>query len=65
MAPDVTIYGKAVGGGFPVGAIGGSAEGMDVLDSSNEETFLLNQHAPNAGFFAQLCATRSLACWPC
>ena len=48
MAPDVTIYGKAVGGGFPVGAIGGSAEVMDVLDSSNEETFLLNQHAPNA-----------------
>ena len=28
MAPDVTIYGKAVGGGFPVGAIGGSAEVM-------------------------------------
>ena len=50
----MTIYGKAVGGGFPVGAIGGSAEVMDVLDSSNEETFLLNQHAPNAGFCATL-----------
>ena len=59
MAPDVTIYGKAVGGGFPVGAIGGSAEVMDVLDSSNEETFLLNQHAPNAGFCATLRNKRS------
>lgn len=32
--PDVTIFGKVVGGGMPVGAIGGSSELMDLMDNS-------------------------------
>ena len=32
VEPDLTIFGKIVGGGFPVGAIGGRADLMDVLD---------------------------------
>jgi len=32
--PDLTTYGKVVGGGFPAGAFGGRAELMDLLDNS-------------------------------
>ena len=49
VSPDITIFGKAVGGGMPVGAIGGSAALMDVLDSSNPETFLLGQSGTFSG----------------
>lgn len=31
-APDITTFGKVVGGGFPVGAIGGRAEVLQVTD---------------------------------
>lgn len=34
LEPDLTYFGKVVGGGFPVGAIGGKAEFMDILDST-------------------------------
>jgi glutamate-1-semialdehyde 2,1-aminomutase len=34
VEPDVTILGKVIGGGFPVGAIAGKAEVMDVLDNT-------------------------------
>ncbi|AWT60548.1 MAG: Glutamate-1-semialdehyde 2,1-aminomutase 1 [Candidatus Moanabacter tarae] len=33
IEPDLTSYGKVVGGGFPVGAFGGRADIMDLLDS--------------------------------
>ena len=32
--PDLTCFGKIVGGGFPVGAFGGRADMMDLLDNS-------------------------------
>ena len=32
--PDLTTYGKVVGGGFPAGAFGGRADLMDLLDNS-------------------------------
>ena len=38
--PDLTVFGKIVGGGFPVGAIGGRADLMDVLDNSGVPTGL-------------------------
>jgi glutamate-1-semialdehyde 2,1-aminomutase len=34
VEPDVTILGKVIGGGFPVGAIAGKSEVMDVLDNT-------------------------------
>ena len=34
--PDLTAFGKIVGGGFPVGAFGGRAEIMDLLDPANK-----------------------------
>lgn len=36
LAPDVTVLGKVIGGGHPVGAVGGTAEVMDVLDPRRE-----------------------------
>ncbi|MEC7557553.1 MAG: aminotransferase class III-fold pyridoxal phosphate-dependent enzyme, partial [Planctomycetota bacterium] len=32
ITPDLTTYGKLIGGGFPIGAFGGRAELMDRLD---------------------------------
>ncbi|MEK9285153.1 MULTISPECIES: aspartate aminotransferase family protein [unclassified Bradyrhizobium] len=47
IAPDLTTLGKIMGGGFPVGAIGGSADVMSVFDPSNGKPAL-----PHAGTFA-------------
>ncbi len=38
ITPDLTTYGKVVGGGFPVGAFGGQADIMDLLDSTRGST---------------------------
>ena len=40
IEPDLTAYGKVVGGGFPVGAFGGRADIMDLLDSRKSGTGL-------------------------
>jgi glutamate-1-semialdehyde 2,1-aminomutase len=34
ITPDLTTYGKIIGGGFPVGGLGGRAEVMELLDST-------------------------------
>ena len=34
IEPDLTTYGKIIGGGFPVGAFGGRADLMDLFDTS-------------------------------
>mgnify|MGYP001167944674 FL=1 len=38
ITPDLTTYGKLVGGGFPIGAFGGRAEVMDRLDMRGGST---------------------------
>ncbi len=38
IEPDLTCFGKTVGGGFPVGAFGGRADIMDLLDNSQAPT---------------------------
>ena len=38
--PDITLFGKAFGGGFPIGAIGGKDEYMKILDPTGEPTGL-------------------------
>lgn len=45
--PDLTALGKIIGGGFPVGALAGRAEFMDVLDPSREVLPL-----PHSGTFS-------------
>ena len=40
VMPDLTVFGKIVGGGFPVGVIGGRADLMDVLDNTQGTTLL-------------------------
>ena len=38
ISPDLTTYGKIVGGGFPVGAFGGRTDIMDLLDNTRGST---------------------------
>ncbi|MGB8414271.1 MAG: aminotransferase class III-fold pyridoxal phosphate-dependent enzyme [Candidatus Binatus sp.] len=38
VKPDLTMFGKIIGGGFPVGAIGGSEEVMSAFDPRNRGT---------------------------
>ena len=47
IAPDLTTLGKIMGGGFPVGAIGGRAEVMAVFDPSEGKPAL-----PHGGTFS-------------
>jgi glutamate-1-semialdehyde 2,1-aminomutase len=46
VSPDLTAMGKIIGGGFPVGAVGGSAEVMSVFDPSEHYP-----KAPHGGTF--------------
>ena len=46
MTPDLTTFGKIIGGGLPVGAVGGSREVMSVFDGSKG-----TPRAPHAGTF--------------
>ena len=46
--PDITMFGKAFGGGFPIGAIGGKDEFMQILDNSSD-TGELNQSGTFSG----------------
>ena len=48
VRPDISIFGKAFGGGLPVGVIGGRADLMDVLDNTGEPTGL-NQSGTFSG----------------
>jgi glutamate-1-semialdehyde 2,1-aminomutase len=47
IEPDLTALGKIIGGGFPVGAIGGSAEVMSVFDPTKGKPAL-----PHGGTFS-------------
>ena len=38
IQPDLTTFGKIIGGGFPVGAFGGRADIMDLFDNTGEPT---------------------------
>ena len=46
VAPDLTTFGKIIGGGMPVGAVGGSREVMSVFDASKGKP-----RAPHGGTF--------------
>lgn len=39
LEPDLTMFGKLIGGGFPVGATGGSRELMSVFDPADMKVF--------------------------
>lgn len=47
VRPDLTCFGKIIGGGFPVGAVGGSAEVMSVFDPTKGKPAL-----PHGGTFS-------------
>ncbi|MEE8371430.1 MAG: aminotransferase class III-fold pyridoxal phosphate-dependent enzyme, partial [Sphingomonadales bacterium] len=39
LAPDLTMLGKAIGGGFPVGALGGGRELLKIFDPADMKLF--------------------------
>lgn len=39
IEPDLTMLGKIIGGGFPVGAVGGSADMLQIFDPSDLKVF--------------------------
>jgi len=39
VTPDLTMFGKLIGGGFPVGALGGRKDLMDVFDPADLKAF--------------------------
>lgn len=39
LQPDITLFGKVIGGGFPVGAVGARRELMDVFDPAGNKLF--------------------------
>jgi glutamate-1-semialdehyde 2,1-aminomutase len=45
VSPDLTVFGKIIGGGLPVGAVGGSAEVMEIFDPRRQ------QYLAHAGTF--------------
>jgi glutamate-1-semialdehyde 2,1-aminomutase len=47
VAPDLTVLGKIIGGGFPVGAVGGQADVMSVFDPTRGKPAL-----PQGGTFS-------------
>ncbi|MFI4898218.1 MAG: aspartate aminotransferase family protein [Phycisphaerales bacterium JB059] len=59
LIPDLTAMGKMIGGGFPVGAVAGRAEVMDVMNPSGDRylfphsgTFSANPVSMTAGYQA-------------
>ncbi|NQV41295.1 MAG: aspartate aminotransferase family protein [Candidatus Marinimicrobia bacterium] len=59
VKPDLTALGKMIGGGFPVGAVGGRADVMDVMDPNKNPlplphsgTFSANPITMTAGYVA-------------
>lgn len=64
IEPDLTMLGKLIGGGFPVGAVGGKAEFMKVFDPANLKawhsgTFNANPVTMTAGTIAVSHLTQS------
>ena len=52
ISPDLTMFGKFIGGGFPVGALGGRQEIMAQFDPIKGQT--LNQASPGLPAMAQI-----------
>jgi glutamate-1-semialdehyde 2,1-aminomutase len=66
VAPDLTALGKIIGGGFPVGAVGGRADVMSVFDPTRGKpalphggTFSANPVTMRAGLAAMQALTRT------
>ncbi len=64
LEPDLLTAGKIIGGGFPIGAVGGRAEVMSVFGSTNAQrrvlqggTFSANPVSMRAGLIAMEAAT--------
>ena len=60
MLPDITLLGKVLGGGFPVGAVAGRRKVMDVLDpkrAQDERVEIFGTYSGNVAVMAAGLAT--------
>ena len=60
VRPDITLLGKVLGGGFPVGAIAGRREVMDVLDparAADQRVEIFGTYSGNVAVMAAALAT--------
>jgi glutamate-1-semialdehyde 2,1-aminomutase len=60
VMPDLTAMGKIIGGGFPVGAVGGRAEIMSVFDPSRGKPLLTHAGTFNANPITMAAGRRML-----
>lgn len=63
ITPDLTALGKIIGGGFPVGAIGGSREIMAVFDHLSGGEFVLHGGTYNANPITMTAGAATLEQW--
>ena len=64
IRPDLTILGKIIGGGFPVGAFGGRADLMDLLDDSGGSTGFFHSGTFSGHPVAMVAGTATLQALP-
>lgn len=63
VTPDISTFGKILGGGYPGGAVGGKRELMEMLDMKKEEGWGARRISHPGTFNANpLCAAAGIAC---
>jgi glutamate-1-semialdehyde 2,1-aminomutase len=60
LSPDLTAFGKAIGGGMPIGAVGGLAEFMQVFDHLPGRSFVVHGGTFNASAVAMAAGAAAL-----
>ena len=63
IAPDFTTMGKIIGGGFPIGAVGGSAEMMSVFDPTAGKPRLPHGGTFNANPISMAAGLAAMQAW--
>lgn len=60
ILPDLTALGKIIGGGFPIGAVGGRSEVMSVLDPSKEKVVFPHMGTFSANSMSMVAGTKAM-----
>ena len=63
IAPDLSAIGKIIGGGYPVGAIGGSAAVMQVFDPTQDDPPLPHSGTFNANPITMVAGEAAMRCF--
>jgi glutamate-1-semialdehyde 2,1-aminomutase len=63
VTPDLTVLGKIMGGGFPVGAVGGDAAIMSVFDASKGAPLVPHSGTFNANSMTMVAGAAAMQLW--